>query len=381
MRIKRNFTVYFAKTFKKIKYLIISGNLQSNRWIPFIVLTLLLLFSLLQKYMLDLGLKPPDLFFIGLILAAVVYEYKAAWFLIPSLILRRLIVYNYEVINVVCISNELLLTFKWLVLLMITAFAIERYKKVALYESKLQRDLEMARVLQRSLVSKSFNIGKVSITGYIKQSFQIGGDYYYFRPFKKKYAMLAIGDVMGKGITASIVMAVIMGVFYEWGKKSLLPSTTITKINQRLIGFWGECSIFSTLFYAIFNETDMTLTYAVAGHHNGIIMPANAPASILQGEGIAVGIEDGAKWENYTLKLNTGDKLILFTDGVYEAGDKLSELYGTDRLLELIEANRKLDAVKLRVAILEDVLRFERESYKHKSISSDDKAIVILEVV
>lgn len=332
---------------------------------------------MLQQFLTKSGFSPPDLLFIPLILTSIFFTFKTIFFIIPALIIRHFIIFPHENITFFTFLNETFVSFKWLILIVITAFASEKYRELFVYESKFSKDLKMARLLQKTLLPKPFEIGHVKVTSYIKQSFLIGGDFYYFRPFKKKYVMLAIGDVMGKGIRASIAMAIIMGLFYEWGKKSLIPSVMLERINKRMTEFWGESYLFSTLFYGVFNEENQEFSYCTAGHHNAILARPKEDPIILEGEGIPVGIVKNYKWTIYNTKLNLGDKIILVTDGIYEARNAQNKFYSSQKLLEVINHYKDLPAENLRNEIIDNINRFSGGASK----IDDDRTLVIMELI
>ncbi len=374
---KRRLLVSLLRLQKSTAAIISSKNVKYRK---IIVLTFFLAstaLAMLQQFLTKSGFSPPDLLFLPLMLTSIFFTFKTIFFIIPALIIRHFIIYPHETLTSFMFLNETFVAVKWLVLISITAFASEKYRELFAYESKFSKDLKMARLLQKTLLPKPFEIGHVRVTSYIKQSFLIGGDFYYFRPFKKKYVMLAIGDVMGKGIRASIAMAIIMGLFYEWGKKSIIPSIMVERINKRMTEFWGESYLFSTLFYGVFNEENQEFSYCTAGHHNAILARSKEDSLILEGEGIPVGIIKNHKWKIYNIKLNYGDKIVLFTDGIYEARNNQNKFYSSQKLLEVINTYKSLSAERLKNEIIDNINLFSGGPSK----IDDDRALVVMELI
>lgn len=338
------------------------------------VLVFLLLFLAALLLRITQG-NPLDLFSFVLMVAAFLFGYRAFYFLPVALFARHAaLLFPSPASSQVLFSNFFVLV-KWSVIVFITVFALYRYKEVKRYEARVKKDVDMARILQRSLVSRSFEIGSVKVIGYIHQCMQVGGDFYYFRPFKKKYVVLSVGDVMGKGITASFVMAIIMGVFYEWGKKSYLPSGVFEKLNKRLIELWGESAWFATVFYGVLNEETGEFCYASAGHQRALWLKASGDCVYLEAEGLPVGIYRERRWEDYTVRFSPGDRLILFTDGISEARNHAGEMYSYERLEQAASKFRGESLEEIRDGILEDVRRFSGKGFE-----CDDTALVMMEV-
>ena len=378
--LSRRLKVAFAK-FERMAVSFVIADRRNPQWYYAGVICILIAFLAFLFEILDANrYQWPDIFFIPLLLSAIVFRYNGLWFILPAIIARYIVFYNNVLPSSLILVNELFVVLKWVVLVVITVFALEKFRAASLYEIRFKHDLDMAKLLQRTLVPKLFQSNKIRINGYIKQSMQIGGDFYYFRPFKQKYAMLAIGDVMGKGIAASIAMAIIMGLLYEWRAKKFSPSSMLRKINHRLINLWGNSQIFSTIFYGIVNLETNEFTYANAGHQNAVLVGWEGKAQIVEGSGVPVGMYSEVGWEDYHLSLCEGDKLILFTDGICETKNDKNELYSVDRLISVAEVYRHESGERLRMEILDSIQRFVGRR-KVTQTDEDDKAIVILEVM
>ncbi len=305
--------------------------------------------------------------------AAFIFGNYGLLILIPSVIARHLVLFGLRTSPAI-IAGDLAYIVGMGILIAATASVSRNYSKALAYERRFSKDIEMARITQRTLLPKVLEMGGVRISGYIHQCMEVGGDFYYFRPFMKKYVLIAIGDVMGKGITASFVSSIIMGIFYEWGKKTHSPSAIFSRINQRLISIFNESRFFSTIMYGVFNEESSEFTYAGAGHA-GILISPDGKCSIMESCGLPVGMYPNTKWKDEKIRLEKGSRILLFTDGITEARNKDGEFYGMERVIRTAESHSSEPVEKIKDAIISDVCRFSGGESQ-----GDDRAIVIMEL-
>src|SRR5207253_1399684 len=140
--------------------------------------------------------------------------------------------------------------------------------------------------------------------------------------------IFCLGDIMGKGISASLVMAMVLGFFYEWGKQSFSPSFILGKLNERLISVWGEdAPSFATLFYSIYDEESGELRFSCGGHHGALWLKQDGTVELLKNDGIPLGVFEAYEWEESVVTLSAGDRVVVFTDGVSEARNAGGDIY------------------------------------------------------
>jgi len=231
---------------------------------------------------------------------------------------------------------------EWTILGLFVLVTLDRYAAVKRLENRISLDLEVARRLQTSLIQPEYEFGTVRIRGFVRQTHDIGGDFYYFRPFQEKYVVFCLGDVMGKGIAASLLMAIVMGFMFEWGKKSSSPAFILKKLNSRLRKLWaggGHETPFITVFYAVYDEELREVTYSAAGHQGALLVHTDGSSTNLITDGIPVGVFDDADYQEASCRLEPGERVFLFTDGVTEARDGNGELFGMERLQEVLRLN------------------------------------------
>ncbi|MHB2020620.1 MAG: PP2C family protein-serine/threonine phosphatase [Candidatus Xenobia bacterium] len=355
---------------------LVMGDLrpQSRILLGFGLAVLLLSAAALRWALLDT--VPVNLFFLVIIGACFVFRMGGMWLLIPMLVLYHLSGAYPEASNASLALDDLVKLLEWIFLGLFTVVSLKKYAELRAYDSRIETDMKLAMTLQRSLMPKAFESRKVRIDSVIQQTMQIGGDFFFFRPFEKKYVIFCLGDIMGKGISASLVMAMVLGFFYEWGKQSHSPGFILKLLNERLISVWGEdAPSFATLFYSIYDEESRQLTFCCGGHHGALWVKAGGGIETLKSEGIPLGIFNGFEWEEKTVTLAPGDKVVVFTDGVNEARNAAGDIYTMDKVCEVLDRRRDLPADKVIHELLDRVREFARGAEV-----TDDIALLGMEV-
>lgn len=323
------------------------------------------------------GSLPYNCFSIPVFLGCLFFRRRAVWIITAAfpMLIAGLIMHGLCISDAIC--QAFFELFKWCVAAIFTLVAIASASHYRDHEMLLEKDIDMARALQKALIPADCEIGRVRLTGLMRQCRTVGGDFYYFRPFQEKYIVFCLGDVMGKGVPASMVMSVVMSFFFEWGKKSSSPSQILSMLDGRLLGLWnGDNTRFTTLFYCIFNEEDGTLTYAAGGHDTALVIRgSDGSVSELRSEGMPVGAFEGSSWEDLSIHLDSGDRVVLFSDGLTEARGKDGKFMGLETVKKLLNENSRKSNNEL-MTLLQDAV----ERWNGAPVFSDDLAILIMEV-
>jgi sigma-B regulation protein RsbU (phosphoserine phosphatase) len=210
---------------------------------------------------------------------------------------------------------------------------------------------------------------------------EVGGDFFDVIPFEviplKKGTMgIMIADVSGKGIPAALFMAlsrIVVRVNATWYMDR--PAMAIRNANT-IISDDSRGGMFVTLFYGILEADSHTLTYVNVGHNPPIICHSKDELlTELTATGIAIGALSDAEYTAQTAVLDTGDTIVLYTDGITEAKNTQQDMYGEERLNEMIRASRKLPAAEILNAILESVRMFCGDYAQ-----SDDITLMVIRV-
>ncbi|MGB9722308.1 MAG: PP2C family protein-serine/threonine phosphatase [Chloroflexia bacterium] len=197
----------------------------------------------------------------------------------------------------------------------------------------LHQDLRVARDIQVSLLLASSPRlpGWEASTAFLPAR-ELGGDLYDFVELDSTHWGIMIGDVSGKGIPAALHMAVARTLFRIEARNHASPGQTLARINQALIEQIPQGCV--TLLYALLDITDGTFHLANAGHNYPLIL--NAVAREVELDGLPLGIDRDCTFNEATARLEPGDVLILYTDGIVEATNERGELFGFERLYRLL---------------------------------------------
>lgn len=318
-----------------------------------------------------------DLFFLVVVPSCFFFRKKGMWVIPICLLLNDLTGRPPDFAHAVV--HDLLALSAWVFLGFFTTVTMSKYAETRRYQTLIQQDVALARTLQRALMPRYFESPRVRVDARIYQTMQIGGDFYYFRPFKEKYVVLTLGDIMGKGIPASMVMAIVMGFFYEWGKQSFSPAFILERLNERLYSLWtDEESWFVTMFYAIYDEETHEFVYSSGGHQAALLIHADPerPIDRLKVDNLPIGIFEEMVWEEKRVTLEAGDRVVVFTDGVNEARNPAGEIFTMERLEDTLRKNLHLSPGEIARAVVKKV----REFAGGEQSLTDDLAILVMEV-
>ena len=223
----------------------------------------------------------------------------------------------------------------------------------------MQRDLELARRMQRTLLpSKPPQVDGYFFFDYYQAARQVGGDYYDYVPLPGGRFAVIVGDVAGKGVPAALLMARLSADIRFSLASEEDPAKAVQQINE---GFahhdWADR--FVTMIAAVVNPRTNDLTIVNAGHMAPLLRGGGGSVEEI-GEaaaGLPLGVAPGYEYEAHTHALEPGDVVTLFTDGFSEAMNGNRELYGLDRLKRQI-SSPAVSVVDFGQHILEDVSRF-----------------------
>lgn len=243
---------------------------------------------------------------------------------------------------------------------------------------RLKKELEIAAKVQLSLLPKEQpKIAGYEITSISIPAKEAGGDYYDFVKLSDGKIGIAIGDVSGKGVGAAIYMTLTKGILQAHAEENVSPRVVLGKVNK-LLYKTIEKNSFVSMFYAILDVNNHSLLYSRAGHNPGIFCSSEKGNSkLLMSKGIALGLEEGKVFQETltedSIKINSGDVVVFYTDGFTEAMNEKLQQYGEESLIKLIDNNSDKNPNEILNLILHDVRKFIKDYPQH-----DDMTIVIL---
>lgn len=234
-------------------------------------------------------------------------------------------------------------------------------ERMSLQELKL--DEERARDIQRDLLPREIpQVVGLQISGDWRPARLVSGDYYDVLKFDERRMAFCIGDVVGKGIPAALLMSSLQAAVKAFASACTPPVDLCQQVN-RLISKSIAPGKFITFFYGLVDGEVRRLTYTNAGHNPPILVRYDGTVVRLDEGGALLGVFPDWKYLQGQLDLTSGDRLLLFTDGVSEAQDSEEHQFGEERLIELVKESRHLDAANLLRKVIETVAEFSRGNF------------------
>jgi sigma-B regulation protein RsbU (phosphoserine phosphatase) len=220
----------------------------------------------------------------------------------------------------------------------------------------LKGDLEVARQIQFGLLPfEPWDKGGVRIATAMRPANTVGGDYFDVIELPDGRLVVAVGDVAGKGMPAALLMALLQGSLRTLVSAGLRGSELMAKLNAHLCANIPSNRLI-TLLYAELDPGSGALRYVNAGHNPPFLLsPGHAPAR-LGATAMALGITTETGFDEMTLDLAEGDRLVLYTDGITEAEDASDREYGDARLGAWLQANREASGRALVDGVIAEVL-------------------------
>jgi sigma-B regulation protein RsbU (phosphoserine phosphatase) len=223
---------------------------------------------------------------------------------------------------------------------------------------RLEAQLEVAREVQLALLpARHPRVEGFDISAYNFSTEEVSGDYYDFVHLHEDELGLVIADVSGKGVPAALLMAFLRASLRAALHIGYAPPVTLSKVNSLLLES-TESNQYVTVFYAVLDATNRTLTYVNAGHNPPLLVDKDGNARFIECGGLPLGMFNDARYYQYFLKLEKGQTLVIYTDGVTEAADSFGREYGRERLVEAVRKGRDLSANDLIQFIHADILEW-----------------------
>jgi len=248
-------------------------------------------------------------------------------------------------------------------------------------KERLEEELRIARQIQMSLLPAQ---GAVSLPGLriaalCLPAAEVGGDYYDLLPLSPTRMGVLIADVSGKGTSAALYMAELKGLVLSLSRIYDSPAKLLCEANRILSANMDPRS-FITMTYAVVDTAARSMRYARAGHNPILHLEKDSGRTrVLTPQGLGLGIDRGDRFEQILeeaqVPLRPGDLFLFFTDGLSEAMNVKAELFGEQRLRDILEQGEALGHEELKEKILTEIRAFVGAAAQH-----DDMTLVILKV-
>ena len=257
------------------------------------------------------------------------------------------------------------------------AIAIENarlYQAVKRQERQLERDIAMAREVQLRLLPPSAPEHKhAEMAVRFLPARTIGGDLYDFVDYGQDQTAIVLGDVSGKAAPAALFAALVSGIMRAAAAHRPAPAQMLKLLNDALQERKLE-SQYVVLLFALWNDENRTLQIANSGAVQPVFCRAGQSMTV-RAEGFPLGLFPDVVYEEFNLSTQPGDAVVFVSDGILDAENDAGEMYGEERLTNLLCARRDQTATEIAEAILSDVTRFQggRDRF-------DDETIIVLRV-
>jgi len=244
---------------------------------------------------------------------------------------------------------------------------------------RLKEALDLAMEIQQSfLPQKSPDVNGLDIAGTAIYCDETGGDYYDFLHLFELgdgRIAVAVGDVVGHGIGAALLMTTVRAFLRGRVTHSGSAAEMITDVNRLMCIDTEHTGDFMTLFFLLLDTNEREIQWVRAGHDPAIVYdPVSGSFEELKGSGMALGVDDNAQFQdNSSAGWSCGQVVVIGTDGIWETVNPQGEMYGKDRLREVIKSNSQLSAEQIMQAIISDLTEFRQNAPQN-----DDVTLVVV---
>ena len=247
----------------------------------------------------------------------------------------------------------------------------ELYKD-SLTKKHLESELLVASQIQKALLpQRPPNIHGLQIEAINIPSLIIGGDLFDMFHQSKKSLGVAIGDVSGKGAPGAILMAVVYAGFKSFLREVFQVSEVVARLNN-LLEQATTAGYFATFWFGILDAGKSTLTYCNAGHNPPIVLRKNKKVELLEKGGMLLGFLPYQSYQQDKIDFNSGDYLVLYTDGISEVKNTAGQEFGEKRLISILKKNYGKTPLEMKNEILKAV-----EEFSGKIEFDDDITLII----
>jgi sigma-B regulation protein RsbU (phosphoserine phosphatase) len=236
---------------------------------------------------------------------------------------------------------------------------------------RMEQEINIARDIQQALLPRDFReYPHLSVTGINFPCLSVGGDYFDVFPLSDNRTAFLIADVSGKGLGAALLTTMLQGALSAM-TLGTDPAIVFNHVNKFLCSH-AEIGRYATMFFGILDQ-DGHLEFINAGHPSPILLRRGVADEAFSEGSFPVGLVPEAEYTAVCLKLEPGDTMVLFSDGVTEAMDPAEELYGVPRLRELLNGKLECPLEDLQKCVLESV-----ETFTRGASQADDLTLLIV---
>jgi sigma-B regulation protein RsbU (phosphoserine phosphatase) len=249
----------------------------------------------------------------------------------------------------------------------------ERLAEVERARELMERDLSQAAEIQRQILPGSApSIEGLDLAGYNRPCHGVGGDYYDFIRLPDGGLLVALGDVAGKGMPASLLMVNLQARVQLMAERAEPPAAMVESLNRALNEICPD-NRFVTFFLAQVDPRSGRVVFSNGGHNLPLLVRVNGDVEKLEEGGPVLGAFPELQFRQAETQMAPGDSLVIYSDGVTEATDMAGEEYGEERFEQLVVAARDRSAAELVRLACDDLKVFTGDAPP-----ADDVTIVVV---
>ena len=253
-------------------------------------------------------------------------------------------------------------------------YARERHRLLAEQNRRLEYELKIAAFVQQSFLPGDIpQAAGHDIGAYLHASGQVGGDFYDCIGLPNDQVAIAVGDASGKGIPGAILMAETQGILRAEAAACATPVELMETLNRALLHDKSQ-DRFVTLFYGVLTAATGEFKFVNAGHPRALLADGDTEQPLLS-TGPPLRLFTEATWEERTVTLGAGARLVIYSDGVTEAQNETDRFFDLDGIREVMAEHRDSSAPELARRICHEAERFERGNPD----PGDDKTVVVVQ--
>ncbi|MGR6035195.1 MAG: PAS domain S-box protein [Candidatus Nitrosoglobus sp.] len=242
-----------------------------------------------------------------------------------------------------------------------------------------RNEMRIAQQIQESLFPTApLILPTVHVMGYCLPATHVGGDYFDYFQWQGEAVDVVIADVSGHSVGPALLMAETHSVLKAKFRLHGTVADTLSQLNDVLYEDLDRAGYFITMCYLRYDMMTRQLAYANAGHIPPLLFRQGQPHLQLDADGLVLGVKTGVIFEECSIKLQQGDMLFLYTDGIIEAGNEEKEFFGIDRLCSLLKYHHQLQSEPQEIitAVIEQL-----HTFCHKKTFEDDITMVVVKIL
>lgn len=235
-------------------------------------------------------------------------------------------------------------------------------------------EIAEASVTQRGLLPREIpRFPGYGISAAWRPAGAVSGDYLDVLRLDENHLALCVGDVIGKGVPAALIMSNVQAAVHALAGEMLPTGEMCGRINRILAGNLGSGK-FITFFYGVLDGARRRFSYTNAGHCQPILVRRNGECVRMNHGGVVLGVFPDSSYQEQYVDLEQGDRLVLFTDGITEIANADDEEFGEDRLMDLLSVNRALEAEAMQKRVMAAIAEFSGGRFQ------DDATLIVTAV-